>query len=147
MTSAIAAPEAFEQTLHRFFHCLDRFDYAQLVSLTAPDFRWHRQGTILVGHAAVLAALEHRPRTQRIAHLLTNTYVEQSDDASATTHSYMTVYRHDDGTLHDAPVTIGGPVRINQVTARFARSGSTWKMTEQIMTPEFNIGSTHSSLP
>lgn len=131
---------ALEPLLMRFFFYLDRADYAALVALTHDDFRWHRQGKILDGHAAVIAALHERPVTQRVVHIITNTFVEGQHNDNAVTGSYMTAYRFDNGQLQTGPMTIPGPLRISRVTTRFKRCGATgWQMTEQRLVPEFEF--------
>lgn len=137
MTSAYSE---LQQITHRFYYYLDEQRYEDLVALMRPDARWHRQGKILEGHAAVLAALHERPRTQIIRHLITNTFLDRASDGEATLRAYLTAYRYDDGTPRKPPVSIGGPFRILLVQKRFVREGSSWLIAESIGTPEFEFG-------
>jgi len=137
MTSAYSE---LQQITHRFYYYLDEQRYEDLVALMRPDARWHRQGKILEGQAAVLAALNERPRTQIIRHLITNTFLDRSSDGEATLKAYLTAYRYDDGTPRKPPVTIAGPFRILLVQKRFVREGGSWLIAESVGTPEFEFG-------
>ncbi|WP_233831697.1 hypothetical protein [Paraburkholderia sp. ZP32-5] len=161
---AAVAPSAseLEHTLTQFFLHLDRSSYAALLALTHARFRWHRQGKILDGHTDVLAALNERPSTQRVVHVITNAVVEDATPASITLGAYMTAYRSGDGPPPDGPATIAGPLRLSRVTTRFEAQNkahnkaqsetpneastdtcscaSGWLITEQILTPLFSFG-------
>jgi hypothetical protein len=128
-----------EPLLNRFFFYLDHSDYAALIAMTHEDFRWHRQGRVLDGHAAVIAALHERPVTQRSAHVITNTFVESWRDGEAVTGSYMTAYRFDNGERQTGPVTISGPLRLSRVTTRFVRDADHWRIAEQRLASEFEF--------
>lgn len=67
-----AAEWACASVATRFFHELDRNNYAGLARLLAPDGRWIRQGTELAGPEAVLRALEARPAERTTRHILAN---------------------------------------------------------------------------
>ena len=129
------------QRLHRVFYCLDERDYDSLVAAFADDGVWNRQGERLQGHAAVRRALDARSPTQRIRHVISNTFVAEVEGDEATVVAYMTAYRHDDGTPSAAPPRIAGPLRISKVAARFRRVGDDWLIAEQTLTPEFEFGS------
>ncbi|WP_235838032.1 nuclear transport factor 2 family protein [Chitinasiproducens palmae] len=152
--------DALAQTLHRFFHCLDGFDYAGLLACCTDDFRWLRQGRWLDGPDAVRAALALRPRTQRVAHLISNTFVNEADAGSAkardgapgatprlptevATESYMTAYRADIGSADlgssSAPARTVQPYRINRVRSRFRLHGDIWLLAEQQLSTEFEF--------
>ena len=127
------------QLTHRFYYYLDEWRYTDLVALMREDGVWHRQGKVLKGHAQVLAALEERPRTQIIRHVITNAFLSESDDNSATLLAYLTAYRFDDGTQRKPPVTIAGPFRLLLVKKRFVRVGDAWKIAEAAGVTEFEF--------
>ena len=66
-----------QQITHRFYYYLDERRYADLVSLMREDCVWHRQGKVLKGHGMVMEALNQRPATQIIRHVITNTFLER----------------------------------------------------------------------
>ncbi len=127
------------QITHRFYYYLDEWRYNDLVALMREDGVWHRQGKILKGRAQVLAALNERPRTQIIRHVITNAFLEEADETSATLRAYLTAYRFDDGTPHKPPVTIPGPFRLLLVRKRFVREANAWKIAEAAGVTEFEI--------
>ena len=125
------------QRLHRFFHHLDERRYAELVAMFAQDGRWLRQGQWLDGHAAVRGALDARPVTQRVRHIISNVDLTRVDGDRAVVEAYMTAYRHD-GPTQGVP-RIAGPFRLNIVSTAFRRSADDWLIVEQRMTPEFEF--------
>jgi SnoaL-like domain len=127
------------QLTHRFYWYLDEMRYADLVAVMREDAVWHRQGKVLKGHAQVLAAMAERPRTQRIRHVITNAFLSESDERSATLIAYLTAYRFDDGSMRKPPVTIDGPFRLLLVSIRFVRDRGEWRIAEQSTTPEFEF--------
>lgn len=143
--AARVAPSTTElaHTLAQFFLHLDRSDYAALLALTHERFRWHRQGKILDGHAEVIAALNERPATQRVVHVITNTVVEDERPGCITLGAYMNAYRSGDQVLAEGPATIAGPLRLSRVTTRFEAGDSDgnagWRIAAQILTPLFSF--------
>lgn len=127
------------QLTHRFYYYLDEMRYKDLVALMREDGVWHRQGKVLKGHAQVLSAMEERPRSQRIRHIITNAFLSESDEKSATLIAYLTAYKFDDGKEHKPPVTISGPFRLLLVKKRFVQEGGTWRIAETAGTPEFEF--------
>ncbi|SFU26563.1 nuclear transport factor 2 family protein [Paraburkholderia aspalathi] len=128
------------QTQHRFYRCLDRFDYDGLLAVTCDDLRWHRQGQWLIGHDALLATMHARPATQRVAHVITNTFIVESTVDECSTESYMTAYRFDDGSEHDGPVNIERPFRLDHVITRFRHTAQHgWRIAELVPTPVFQF--------
>ena len=129
------------QPLHYFFYCLDERRYDALAALFAQDGIWHRQGKHLHGHAAILEALASRSPTQRIRHVVTNAFIagREGDGNRVTVNSYMTAYRHDDGTPCVTVPRITGPVSMSLVTTVFGRFGDDWLIAEQTLTPEFEF--------
>lgn len=76
----------------RFFHHLDRGDYAGVAALIAEDGVWVRQGKELVGPGAVLDALRARPADFVTRHLLSNVLVDITGDGEATVAYELSVY-------------------------------------------------------
>lgn len=130
---------ALLQLTNRFFYCLDEFRYRELVDSMVPEGTWHRQGKVLRGRDAVLAALEERPPTMRIRHVITNFLVTAATDDVAEAVAYMTAYRHDDGRDLPMPRTIAGPFRVLLVKTRFHRQQGRWLIAEQAATSEFEF--------
>ena len=133
-----AYPELLQLT-HRFYYCLDEFRYQDLAALMREDGVWHRQGKVLKGRAQVLAALEERPRTQRIRHVITNAFLSEESESSAALVAYLTAYKYDDGKPIKGAPTIDGPFRLLLVNKKFARSQGKWLIAESAGTPEFEF--------
>jgi hypothetical protein len=83
---------ALASVVYRFFAGLDCRDHAGTAALVATDGSWHRQGTVLAGRAAVLAALEKRDPQRQTAHLITNLWVEHTTAETARVRFYLTAY-------------------------------------------------------
>lgn len=135
-------PTPFEDLLqltHRFYYYLDESRYAELVACFREDGVWHRQGKALKGPAQIMAAMQERPRTQRTRHVISNVFLSEADENSATLIAYMTAYRFDDGSERKPPYPIDGPFRFNLVKIRFLRERGAWRMSEQWGTPEFDF--------
>ncbi|WP_375688433.1 nuclear transport factor 2 family protein [Pseudooceanicola sp. LIPI14-2-Ac024] len=111
--------------LVRFFRHLDDSDYEALASLL--DGEWHRQGKVLTGRDAVLAALSTRSPTRRIHHLLTNICGEDRGGDVALT-AYMLVVQHDAGTPIDGPAPLAGLASIRTLRARAAGTPDGWRI-------------------
>lgn len=138
----MATESAFEslvQITHRFFWCLDEFRYDELVGLMREDAAWHRQGRVLVGRTAILAALDERPRSQRIRHVITNPFVLERTEHTAKLMAYMIGYRADEGVPRPAPQTIDGPLRFLVVETDFVHADGRWWIQVQRGTPEFEF--------
>ena len=133
-----AYPDLLQLT-HRFYYCLDEFRYQDLASLMREDGVWHRQGKVLKGRAQVVAALEERPRTQRIRHVITNAFLESESADAASLVAYLTAYKYDDGKPIKATPTIDGPFRLLLVKKRFAKSNGKWMIAESAGAPEFEF--------
>jgi hypothetical protein len=128
------------QTQHHFYRCLDRFDHDGMLAVTCNDLRWHRQGQWVVGHNALLATMRERPATQRVTHVISNTFIVESNLDECSTESYMTAYRFDDGTEHDGPVKIERPFRIDRVATRFRHTADLgWQIAELVPTTVFQF--------
>ena len=133
-----AYPELLQLT-NRFYYCLDEFRYQDLASLMREDGIWHRQGKVLKGRAQVIAALEERPRTQRIRHVITNAFLESESADAANLVAYLTAYKYDDGKPIKATPTIDGPFRLLLVRKRFAKANGKWAIAESAGAPEFEF--------
>ena len=127
------------QLLHQLFYFLDEADYPKLVALFTPQGTWKRQGELLAGPAQILQALSTRPTTQRIRHVISNTFLSATDTTSATLTAYMTAYRFDDGTKKLGSVTISRPFRLSVVHAKLEVTDSGWCVTELDLVPEFEF--------
>ena len=122
------------QRLHAFFSDLDERRYDHVVSLFLPDGRWLRQGRWLEGRSAVRAALEARPASMKVRHVITNVVVHADgrEAAEAQVDAYMTAYRQLEG---------GAPslFRLNLVSNVFRQHGGEWLLAEQQLLPEFDF--------
>lgn len=133
-----SSTDTLAQLTYRFFHYLDEHRFADLLGMMKPDAVWHRQGKHLRGHGEILAELESRPSTQRIRHVITNSFIDSASADTATVKAYMVAYRFDDGTVRQPPITIDGPLRMVLLSTRFVREdGGNWLIAEQSAVPEF----------
>jgi hypothetical protein len=130
---------ASAQLIHQLFYCLDEADYPQLVELFMPQGTWKRQGELLTGHAQILLALAKRPTTQRIRHVISNTFLSAAQPATATLTAYMTAYRFDNGTHTTGAVTISRPFRLSVVHAKLEAADGNWHVAELDLVPEFEF--------
>lgn len=129
-----------QQLVHRFYHHLDERKYHDLVAMMRPDATWHRQGKVLRGRDQVLAALNERPPTLVIRHIITNTFLEHETDNDAQLIAYMTAYRYDDGKPATArPLAIDSPYRVLLIKKRFVRVDGQWWIAESAGTTEFEF--------
>ena len=96
---------AFASVVYRFFASLDCRDHHRAAELVAAEGSWHRQGTVLVGRAAVLAALEQRDPKRQTAHLITNLWIEHASADRARVRFYLTAFE----TVTAADGTVGSP--------------------------------------
>jgi len=134
------ATDILAQLTYRFFYYLDERRFADLLRMMKPDAIWNRQGKHLRGHDEILAELESRSPTQRIRHVITNSFIDAADDRSATVRAYMVAYRFDDGAIPKPPITMDGPLRMVLLTTRFVRErDGEWLIAEQSAVPEFEF--------
>ncbi len=131
---------ASTQLIHQLFYFLDEADYPKLAALFTPQGTWKRQGELLTGHAQILNALSKRPTTQRIRHVISNTFLSGSEPASATLTAYMTAYRFDDGSHTTGAVNISRPFRLSVVHAKLEVTDGNWRVAELDLVPEFEFG-------
>lgn len=130
---------ASTQLIHQLFYFLDQADYPKLAALFTPQGTWKRQGELLAGHAQILNALSKRPTTQRIRHVISNTFISTTEPASATLTAYMTAYRFDDGSHTTGAVTISHPFRLSVVHAKLEITDGGWRVAELDLVPEFEF--------
>jgi len=127
------------QLLNRLFFSLDEFRYGQVLQCFEADATWERQGEVLRGTDAMRAALDRRPSTQRIRHVVSNVLVEQSGADAARLVAYMTAYRYDDGVRREGPVRLDGPLRLSVVSGQARRSEAGWRLAELAVRTEFDF--------
>jgi hypothetical protein len=112
--------------VYQFFGCLDRRDHQFAANLMARYGIWHRQGQVLRGPAAVLAALEERDPARKTCHLVTNLQVEQATQENARVRYYMTAYETltaADG-VSSAPKMLG----VRECTDDLVLEGGHWRI-------------------
>jgi hypothetical protein len=78
--------------VYQFFGGLDRRDHQSTAQLMARSGTWHRQGMVIVGPDAVLAALEKRDPMRQTGHLVTNLWLERATETTARLRYYMTAF-------------------------------------------------------
>ena len=123
------------QLLHAFVGHLDERRYDALVQMVAPEGRWLRQGKWLAGRDAMLCALEARPATMRVRHIISNVHVRADAGGSARVDAYMTAYRQFEG----SPPSLFSNNLVHNV---FRRDGSRWVLLEQQLVREFEFEGT-----
>ncbi len=140
MTTSVGAvlPECM-QLIHQLFYFLDQSDYEPLVSLFETEGILHRQGETLNGPAHIMRAMQKRPTTQRIRHVVSNSFVHSQSDGLVHVVAYMVAYRFDDGSVHTGPLTISRPFRMSVVRAALRQTQGTWKIAEMSFTTEFEF--------
>lgn len=120
------------QQLHAFFIHLDERRYEELAALFVPQGRWLRQGRWLDGRDAILAALQERPATVRVRHLISNVLVTRRSADEAQVQAYLTAYRR----LEGQPPAL---FSINLVGNVFRRQDGRWMLAEQQLVREFEF--------
>lgn len=127
------------QLIHQLFYFLDEAKYPQLVELFKPQCIWKRQGELLTSHGQILQALSKRPTTQRIRHVISNTFLTSSKTTTASLTAYMTAYRFDNGSPTVGAVTISRPLRLSLVHAKLEALNGHWHVAELDLVPEFEF--------
>ena len=122
------------QRLHGFFSHLDNRRYDDVLNLFLPQGRWLRQGRWLEGREAILVALEARPASMKVRHVISNLVVTPVTEGEAHVEAYMTAYRQLE---NEAPTLF----RFNLVTNVFRLDGGAWMLAEQQLLPEFEFTS------
>jgi hypothetical protein len=137
---------ASTQLIHQLFYYLDEANYPELVALFTPQGTWERQGELLTGHLQILQALAKRPTTQRIRHVISNTFLFASEPAKASLTAYMTAYRFDDGSHTTGAVTISRPFRLSVVHAKMEATDGGWRVAELDLVTEFEFAADSTPL-
>lgn len=134
-----AAERECERRMLGVLYGLDEFDYVALLAQFRGDGVWHRNGASLAGHAAISAALDQRPKSVRVRHLMSNFMLRSCDEQSASASFYMTAYWHETGGDHPPPTALRQPlgVYIGQVSLR--RDAGRWLIAELAMPQEFSF--------
>ena len=135
----VSALEASTQLIHQLFYFLDESNYTELLKLFTPDGRWTRQGEDCSGHQHIMQSLLTRSTTQRIRHVISNTFLPSQTATGATLTAYMTAYRFDDGSHKAGPVTISRPFRLSVVHARLVGVDDHWRVAELAHPSEFEF--------
>jgi hypothetical protein len=136
MTFPAVAPDQVVQLSQRLLALIAHLDnrrYEAVAGMFTPQGRWLRQGRWNEGRAAILEALEARPSTLRVRHVLTNILVTECQGDQARVDAYMTAYRQVEG---QAPELFS----INLVDTVFQRLDGQWLIAEQQMVREFEFG-------
>lgn len=128
---------ACEQVMHELFYSLDEQQYDRLVTLFEDRGVWHRQGEILAGREDILLALGRRPATQRIRHIISNTFIESHSEEMINVVSYMTAYRFDNGVRQNGVAQISRPFKISVIRA--AMRSENCKIIEMTMDTQFDF--------
>ncbi len=115
-----------QQQVLAFFRDLDENRYEAMAERLAPDGVWHRQGQLLQGREAVLAALARRAPTMRILHLFTNLLLDRLDADTCELRGYMLIVRHDAGVALDGPAPLSGIESIRNHGFTLRRHGERW---------------------
>jgi len=126
-----------QQTLTKLFYYLDEKQYDDLLSIFEQDGIWFRQGKVLEGHSAIMAAMQARSATYAIRHMVSNFLVTQVDGDVVEVVSYLTAYANDNGVKPEKPVTIRAPMSIFVVKAKLRYSPIGIKVIELDLVPEF----------
>lgn len=137
MNKPLAAVEdvvQLTQQLHLFFLHLDERRYDALAFMFLPQGRWLRQGQWLEGRAAILGALQARPATMRVRHLISNVVATASSADEAQVDAYLTAYRQ----LQGQPPAL---FSINVVGNVFRRQAGGWMLAEQQLVRDFEFPS------
>ena len=129
------------QVMHEMFHALDTANYERLVKTFVPDGTLLRQGELLQGRNQIMNAMQKRSTTQRIRHVISNTFIDSQAAGLMHLVAYMTAYRFDDGTLHTGPVAISRPFRMSIVHASMRPQDDSWQIAAMTFTPEFDFAS------
>jgi len=134
-----AAEQDIVPLVHRLFLHLDERRYGALADLFAPDGTWQRQGRLLRGRDAIVAALEERSPTLTTFHMITNAFADASGPDTAEAHAVMIAYRHDDGTTGEGVPTVSGPASMARLRARMRRLPEGWRIEAMTSQPLFHL--------
>jgi hypothetical protein len=114
-------------------------NYVRLAALFKMDGVWKRQGEVLVGAEQIIRALSKRSTTQRIRHVISNTFLPRYESDEMDVISYMTAYRFDDGTNKDGVARIARPFLLSIVHARLEKNHDIWHIADLDLVPQFEF--------
>jgi len=120
------------QRLNAFFNHLDERRYEELAAMFLPEGRWLRQGRWFEGRPAIVGALQARPATMRVRHIISNVLVTRRSEDEADVQAYMTAYRQLE---NQAPSLFS----FNLVGNVFHRHAGRWMLAEQQLVREFEF--------
>ena len=127
-----------QKAIVAFFRCLDERNYPGLLARMHPDGVWLRQGKQLKGEQQIMQAMNARPETMRIHHILTNLLVNVgSESERASLFAYLLVFRHDDGEKHIGPAPLKGPSAIHACNAELRPAAGDWRIFRLENSPTF----------
>lgn len=120
------AAYVLQDVFNRFFLHLDESRYAELAALMAPGGTWLRQGTLLKGRDAILAALETRPANFLTVHMVSNLIVDGVSGEHLEGGFNATVFAHDVGAGETMPYPMDLPNVVSRYRAAARRIDGTW---------------------
>ncbi len=127
MSETESLVSAAPNILAELFLALDARDYTALTGCFTAAGTWNRQGRDLTGAEEIVAVLEQaRSPTLTTVHAVSNVAVTMRGTAEGRARFYLTVFRHDDGTLPKGPVPVPRPTVVGLSTAEFVRQANGW---------------------
>ena len=117
---------ACKRALAAFIQSFDVRDIAGALSQLAPEVVWHRQGEQLVGHAQIAAVIGGLASGRVVRHHLCNLVVHATGPNTARAKAYYAVYASQGA---HRPGLIGGPERVGDYHAEFARQQGEWRIS------------------
>jgi hypothetical protein len=126
---ALIDRDACQTVVIRFWNSLDRRDYAGLIRLFVPGGVWKRGKAELRAPDSMFAALQQRPATLAVRHIVSNLDIRLLPAESAEAEYYVTVYRHDD--VANLPAPLRGPHGITQWNDRLVKSANGWRLSHK----------------
>ncbi len=136
---AVNAKAEIIQLVHAYGFARDGYDGQAYADVFAPDGKFHFQGQVFQGHAAIAARVPPKSEaTGPTLHLVTTSHVELTSSTTATGRHYGMVYTGDfaaDG----APGPVPGRLAINGVyNDSYVLTDKGWKIADRAFTPILN---------
>jgi hypothetical protein len=105
--SRMLAEHACQRLVHSYANWIDAYEYDRFMGLWADDGEWVIYGKSSRGRAAIRAALDARPDSSVVRHLVTNVVIDVNGPDRAAGRCYAVAYRAD-GYLgvRPAPLTL-----------------------------------------
>ena len=113
------------QRVHRLWRGVERFEYADVISLLSPTCRWNRAGRWRDGHAEILASLEERPRDRLVRHLIGSLAVD-SEGAELVCRYTLSSVHNGAAPEAAAPFSTIGQRLLGDCTDRLVQINGTW---------------------